>query len=62
MSSGGVLPGDRPQRRFAITSGTIDLVGIVSALQARLYGEFRRIADEQGITEQSLPGTPPRRR
>jgi signal transduction histidine kinase len=47
MSSGGVLPGDRPQRRFAITSGTIDLVGIVSALQARLYGEFRRIADEQ---------------
>ena len=30
----GGQPGDRPQRRFAITSGTINLVGIVSALQA----------------------------
>ena len=28
----------------------------------QLTSLLRRIADEQGITEQSLPGTPPRRR
>jgi signal transduction histidine kinase len=41
MSSGG------PERRIAITSGTIDLLGIVSAFNTQLYAEFRRIAGEQ---------------